>query len=222
MRCARKSLFVRIIRSIVTGVMGVAVTALPSAVAAPDAPTPAAGARPAPSVRPAASPTAPPDPGPGGNLVGYGRPGMNELGGSAGLTVASGLHGVGVAPSFGRFVADDIELSAIVGGVALDAGGRSATLWSMLGEPSYHVPLTPTIRGLLGMGIGVLYERALGTQLAVVPRIGVSFLTGGCGVITPALAYTYVTHAASAAQPDVAVPAAASTLQLQIGYAVTW
>ncbi|MGE3547682.1 MAG: hypothetical protein AB7L28_27395, partial [Kofleriaceae bacterium] len=50
-----------------------------------------------------------------GGTVGYGRPGVLELGGSAGLMLAPDFRTVNVSPSIGWFVAENLELSAILG-----------------------------------------------------------------------------------------------------------
>ncbi len=49
-----------------------------------------------------------------GGLIGYGRAGVLELGGSAGFTFASDYRNLNIAPSIGWFVADNLELSAIL------------------------------------------------------------------------------------------------------------
>src|SRR6476661_6541752 len=50
-----------------------------------------------------------------GGLIGYGRAGVLELGGSAGLQMSSEFRSLSVNPSIGWFVADNLELSAILG-----------------------------------------------------------------------------------------------------------
>ena len=49
-----------------------------------------------------------------GGVIGYGRAGVLELGGSAGFTFASDYRNLNIAPSIGWFVADNLELSAIL------------------------------------------------------------------------------------------------------------
>src|SRR5215207_8123282 len=73
-----------------------------------------------------------------GGSVGYGRAGVLELGGSAGLTLAQDIRAVNFSPSIGWFLIDNFELSAILDATNLKAGGESATLFSALVEPSFH------------------------------------------------------------------------------------
>ena len=150
------------------------------------------------------------------------RSGMLEVGGSFGLLIASGVRDVAVTASLGRFVADNVELSAVAGVGNVKAADRSATVWSTLVEPSYHLPLGPTSWGVLGMGAGVAYVRALGTALAIAPRIGASFAVGRSGIVTTALSYQYITHSALESRTQAAVVAITGALRLEFGYAVRW
>jgi hypothetical protein len=152
----------------------------------------------------------------------YSRSGMLELGGSFGLLIASGVRDVAVAASLGRFVADNVELSAVAGVSDVKAADQSATVWSTLVEPSYHLPLGRTSWGVLGMGIGAAYEHTLGTGLAVAPRIGASFVVGGSSIVTTALSYEYITHSATESRTEAALIAVTSALRVNIGYAVRW
>jgi len=63
-----------------------------------------------------------------GGEVGYGRPGVVELGGSAGFTIADNYRNVAIAPSIGWFLADNLELSGILSLSYVKAGdpGMSA------------------------------------------------------------------------------------------------
>jgi hypothetical protein len=157
-----------------------------------------------------------------GGPVGYGRPGVLELGGSFGLTVASGIRDMNLSPSLGWFVADNLELSAIGSVANVKAGDQTATVWSALVEPSYHLPFNRTMFGFLGMGMGAAYEQKLGTGLAIAPRIGGNFLVGRSGILTPALSYEYITHDAMATTQNVTVVAVTSALRVNVGYTVMW
>lgn len=157
-----------------------------------------------------------------GGPVGYGRPGVLELGGAFGLTMASGIRDVNFSPSVGWFLADNLELSAIGSVANVKAADASATVWSALVEPSYHVPFNRTMFGFLGMGVGAAYEQKLGAGLAVAPRIGANFLVGRSGILTPALSYEYITHNAMDTQSDVTVVAVTSALRVNVGYTAMW
>ena len=157
-----------------------------------------------------------------GGPVGYGRPGVLELGGSFGLILASGIRDMNLSPTVGWFVADNLELSAIGSIANVKAGDRDATVWSALVEPSYHLPFNRTMFGFLGMGVGAAYEHKLGAGFAVAPRLGANFLVGRSGILTPALSYEYITHNAMDSQSDVTLVAVTSALRVNVGYTAMW
>jgi hypothetical protein len=129
-----------------------------------------------------------------GGLIGYGRAGVLEIGGSAGFTFASDYRSVTVAPSIGWFLADNFEISAILSVSNIKSGDAdSATLASALLEPSYHIPLNRTAFGFLGLGLGASHVSGLGTGFATAPRIGANLMVGRSGVLTPSIAYQYTT-----------------------------
>jgi hypothetical protein len=158
-----------------------------------------------------------------GGPTGYGRAGVLELGGSAGLTLASDLRNINVSPSIGWFVADNLQLSAILGVSHVGTSEESTTLYSALAEPSYHLPFNRSMFGFLGMGVGGSYVDSLGGGLAVAPRIGANFLIGRSGVLTPALSWQYTTHDIGTVsieeQQQLTV---SSALRANIGYTVMW
>lgn len=161
----------------------------------------------------------------GGN-VGYGRKGVLELGGAAGMVLAPGFRNINIAPSVGWFVADNLELSGILGVSNIKAGEGSATVWSALVEPSYHVPFNRTMFGFFGMGIGAAYVSELGAGLAVAPRIGLNFLIGRSGVLTPSLSYEYTSHQVDTVDEDmgknITLVAVSSAMRINIGYTAMW
>ncbi len=161
-----------------------------------------------------------------GGVVGYGRAGVLELGGSAGLMMAPDFRTVNVSPSIGWFIADNLELSAILGVSNIKAGDESATVWSAVAEPSYHFPFNRTTFAFAGIGIGAAYVNDLGTGLAVAPRIGANFLVGRSGVLTPSLSYEYTTHDIQEVQTSdmqsVQVLSVSSALRINIGYTAMW
>jgi hypothetical protein len=148
--------------------------------------------------------------------------GLIDLGASFGLLVASGVRDVTIAPSIGWFVADNVEVAAVASVTSVKAADQSATVWSTLVEPSYHLPLNATTFGVLGMAVGAAYEHTLGTGLAVAPRIGLSVAVGRHGVLTAALSYDYITHSAEHRRTEAALIAITSALRVHIGYAVRW
>jgi hypothetical protein len=148
--------------------------------------------------------------------------GQTTLGGALGITATPDVRDVSAALAVGRFVADGFALSAITSVARVETDGRTATLWSMIAEPSYHLPLGRRTFGVLGMGVGMAYVKQLGAGFAVAPRIGASFALGRRSVVTPALAYEYVTHRALDRDAEPALVAVTGALRIQLGYAATW
>ncbi len=154
-----------------------------------------------------------------GGDVAFGRAGVVELGGSAGVTSATGLTSVTFAPSVGWFFQDNLELSGITGVQFSNVDGNSSTFVTALVEPSYHIPFTPTAFGFLGLGMGGAYATDAGMGFALAPRVGMNVLLGRSGILTPAAFFNYSTV-------DISGNTEAATLRvnaaygLQIGYTV--
>jgi len=159
-----------------------------------------------------------------GGLVGYGRAGVLELGGSAGFTFASDYRNLNLSPTVGWFLADNLEISAILSISNIKADSSSSTLWSGLIEPSYHIPVNRSMFGFLGLGLGASHISGLGTGFALAPRLGGNFMVGRSGVLTPSLSYQYTTINADAmgTDPTVTVVALTSAVQLNLGYTAMW
>jgi hypothetical protein len=159
-----------------------------------------------------------------GGVVGYGRAGVLELGGSAGFTFASDYRNVNVSPTIGWFLADNLELSAILSISNIKTGDNSATLWSGLIEPSYHLPFNRSVFGFVGVGLGASYVSSVGTGFAVAPRVGGNFMIGRSGVLTPSLSYQYTTINSDMPDnsEDVTVVALTSAVQFNLGYTAMW
>jgi len=158
-----------------------------------------------------------------GGVVGYGRAGVLELGGSAGFAFASDYRSLNFSPSIGWFVADNLEVSAILSITNIKTGDEQSTLWSALIEPSYHLPFNRTMFGFVGLGVGAAHVSGLGTGFAVAPRIGANFMVGRSGVLTPSLAYEYTTiESDMEAGSDVTVVALTSAVRFNVGYTAMW
>ena len=158
-----------------------------------------------------------------GGVVGYGRAGVLELGGSAGFAFASDYRSMNLSPTVGWFVADNLEVSAILSVANIKTGDNSSTLWSALAEPSYHVPFNRSIFGFLGLGIGGAHVSGLGTGFAVAPRIGANFMVGRSAVLTPSLSYQYTSIGTDMmGANDVTVVALTSAVRFNIGYTAMW
>jgi hypothetical protein len=158
-----------------------------------------------------------------GGVVGYGRAGVLELGGSAGFAFASDYRSMNFSPTVGWFLADNFELSAIASVANIKTGDQQSTLWSALLEPSYHVPFNRSIFGFLGLGAGAAHVSGLGTGFAIAPRLGANFMVGRSGVLTPSLAYQYTTINNEMSGPDnVTVVALTSAVRFNVGYTAMW
>ncbi|MBK8691320.1 MAG: hypothetical protein IPN17_03180 [Deltaproteobacteria bacterium] len=105
-----------------------------------------------------------------GGSTAYGRPGVVELGGSIGLTLAGDLS------------------STSTNGVS-----TSASSLNVLVEPSYHLPLTQSLFAFLGVGVGLGYADGPGAGFALAPRLGMNIMVGRSGILTPALQFVYST-----------------------------
>jgi hypothetical protein len=163
-----------------------------------------------------------------GGPTGYGRAGVLELGGSAGLTASNDFTSVNVTPEVGWFVADNMQLSARLGYTyarTKDSAGmiNSGSLTSAIIEPSYHLPFNRTTFGFVGVGAGAAYvSGGPGFGQAVAPRIGANFLVGRSGVLTPALSWQYTTHNATMVGPNATLLEVSQAIMANIGYTVMW
>jgi hypothetical protein len=158
-----------------------------------------------------------------GGVVGYGRAGVLELGGSAGFAFASEYRSLNFSPTIGWFLADNFEISAILSIANIKQGdAASSTLWSAMLEPSYHVPFNRSVFGFLGLGAGAAHVSGLGTGFAVAPRIGANMMVGRSGVLTPSLSYQYTTIDTGMSQGDVRTVALTSAVTFNVGYTAMW
>lgn len=165
-----------------------------------------------------------------GGVVSYARSGVLELGGNASLAAADGYLRFAISPSIGWFMIDNIELSALIGfsHVRIDtvddtgsAGTATQTLFSLLFEPSVHIPFTDSLFGFLGLGLGVSYDDVSGAGFALQPRLGLNVLVGRSGILSPAIYVQYTTT--SAVQTDAGTLLAVSLgYGLNLGYTVMW
>jgi hypothetical protein len=153
----------------------------------------------------------------------YGMKGQLELGGSAGLTVAANLRDFTLSPTAGYFLREDLAISGILHLSHVRAGDDSATVVSLLGEPSYQMAFNNRTFGFLGLGAGISYVRGVGAGVAIAPRMGVRLLVGKAGVLVPSLSWHYTTNdvdvMSGAADAMVAV---SSSLRMNVGYMLLW
>lgn len=173
-------------------------------------------------------PVALPSPPPGGivrqagvgSQTGYGRAGVLELGGFAGMTAATNFLSTSINPTIGWFFADNMQISGILGLSHLRTEEDSATLVTVLAEPSYHVPFNRSVFGFLGLGLGAAYQQEQGIGFAMAPRIGANIMVGRSGVLSPALTYQYNSHGTT--EMEGAYMVMSTALAANIGYTVMW
>jgi hypothetical protein len=127
----------------------------------------------------------------------YGHAGVVEIGGSAAFTGASNFTQISINPRVGYFLMDNIEISGILGLNHMSAPNFGNTMISLMVEPSAHVPMTHTMFGFAGLGVGPSYAEEGGLGVTVAPRLGLNFLVGRSGIVTPALHVQYNTQDAA-------------------------
>jgi hypothetical protein len=160
-----------------------------------------------------------------GGLIGYGRAGVLELGGSAGFAFASGYREMNFSPTVGYFIADNIEASAIISVANIKVDDESSTLWSALLEPSYHIPFNRSMFAFAGLGAGAAHVSGVGTGFAVAPRVGMNLMVGRSGVLTPSLSYQYTTidsEMEGEGDESTTVVELTSAVRFNIGYTAMW
>ncbi len=157
-----------------------------------------------------------------GGVIGYGRAGVMELGGSAGFAFASDYRELSFAPMIGYFVADNLEMSGIVSVSNIKADAGSATLWSALAEPSYHVPFNRSAFGFAGLGVGASHVSGLGTGFALAPRLGLNLMVGRSAVLTPAFMYQYTTINSEMNAAGTTVVALTSAVKFNVSFTAMW
>jgi len=160
-----------------------------------------------------------------GGTQAYGRAGVMELGGSAGFSAASNYSRFELSPSIGMYAIDNLELSLLTGFSHFrvgEAGDRvSATEIKALVEPSLHLPFSQVAFGFLGLGAGFNYISGHQAGFALQPRLGLNFLIGRSGVLTPAFNVNYSTVDALRT-PAGTILAVQTSYGMNIGYTVMW
>jgi hypothetical protein len=160
-----------------------------------------------------------------GGTQAYARAGVMELGGSAGFSAASNYSRFELSPSIGMYVIDNLELSLLTGFSHFRVGPEgdrvSATEIKALFEPSLHLPFSQVAFGFVGLGAGFNYISGRDAGFALQPRLGMNFLIGRSGVLTPAFNVAYSTVEALRTEAGT-VLAVQTSYGLNIGYTVMW
>lgn len=148
----------------------------------------------------------------------YGEKWSREAGVSAGLMVAPGLFAATISPQFGWFIADHVEVSAIVSLTRLEAGMDSSTVATAILEPSYHYKIDPKTQMFAGMGFGYAYLSDQGHGATYAVRGGMQFLVGRRGLFAPTISYEFRTQEEKLSSHSLAYLASHNALRLNFGY----
>lgn len=160
-----------------------------------------------------------------GGAIAYGEAGVLELGGSAGFSINNSFRNATFSPTIGWFLADNFQVSALLNtqyvGTNLDGNTTNGFSVAALLEPSYHFPFTNTIYAFAGLGAGLAYIKDIGAGFALQPRLGMNFLIGRSGILTPALNVGYSTVDAATANGRTLLTVEPS-FGMQLGYTIMW
>lgn len=125
-----------------------------------------------------------------GSDVAYGDRGVVELGGTFGFDLRDELFTLRIAPTVGYFLVDRFELTLVpiisVVNVSDNAGPSETTVaFSVVLEPSYHLPLSDWFYVFAGLGMGVTFEEGPGADFLLRPVVGVDIMIGRSGILKP-------------------------------------
>jgi hypothetical protein len=166
-----------------------------------------------------------------GSNTAYSERGVGEFGGSASFALSNDVLAISADPMVGYFLWDNLQLSGLVGLRHLSVDGQNSDRFSLMAEPSVHIPISND-DGLFwvgGLGVGA----ALGNDVdddpgvevgfAMAPRTGVQILLGRSGLLNLGARYSMIFTDAEArvgALEGTTVLAFANTFDVQAGYTV--
>lgn len=164
-----------------------------------------------------------------GSGVAYASRGTGEFGGSMSFSASPGVSTFSADPMAGYFVLDNVQLSAVLGfrRVALD--GEATNRFSLLAEPSVHLPFNDGLFWVGGLGMGGALTDGLREDggitggFALAPRTGLQLLVGRSGILNLGARYSMVFSDIDAdVNPATgqAVLAFVNTFDVQAGYTV--
>ncbi|MBA2539822.1 MAG: hypothetical protein H0V17_09325 [Deltaproteobacteria bacterium] len=145
---------------------------------------------------------------------------VREVGMSTGFVVARNLHSITVTPSFGWFITDKLQVSALVSLTSIKAGSDQSTIVTTMIEPSYHQRLDQRTFAFAGMGFGYSYIHRLGNGLTYTIRTGLQFLIAKTHLFIPSVSYDFRTNEPE--MPTLTEIAAERALRFNLGYAKLW
>jgi hypothetical protein len=164
-----------------------------------------------------------------GSNFAYSERGTGEFGGSFSFSATSDATQVSADPMVGYFLYDNLQLSGIIGVRHLNVEGASSNRFSVMAEPSLHLPINDGLFWVGGFGAGVAMadsvgpDGALDAGLALAPRTGLQFLIGRSGLLNVGARFSTVLSDLDAeAEPldGAAVLAFTNAFDVQAGYTV--
>jgi hypothetical protein len=145
---------------------------------------------------------------------------VHEAGASAGFVIARKFHSMTVTPSFGWFIADNVQVSTLVSFTSIKAGAEQSTIVTTTIEPSYHRRLDHRTFVFGGMGFGYSYFHRYDSGLTYTLRTGLQFLIGRTHLFIPSLSYDFRSNKPE--MPTLTEIAAESALRFNLGYSKLW
>jgi hypothetical protein len=166
-----------------------------------------------------------------GSSTAYSERGVGEFGGSASFALSNDVTTFSADPMVGYFLWDNLQLSGILGVRHLSVDGQNSNRFSVMAEPSVHIPVSndDSVFWVGGLGAGVALgndvddDPGLESGLALAPRTGVQILLGRSGLLNLGARYSAVfTNVDTRVGPleGQAVLAFANTFDIQAGYTV--
>jgi hypothetical protein len=164
-----------------------------------------------------------------GSSVAYAERGVGEFGGSATFALTNDVVSFSADPTLGYFLYDNLQASAILGFRHLTLDDNSSNRFSLMVEPSLHVPVNDGVFWVVGVGTGLALgddvddDPAVEAGFVVAPRGGIQLMVGRSGLVNFGARYSAILSGVSAdVEPleGVAVLAFANTFDVQAGYTV--
>ena len=152
----------------------------------------------------------------------FARAGVLELGGAASFTGASRFSQFSLAPSVGWFFMDNWQITgSVIWTTVKSAGLPSSSIFSLLAEPSFHLPFSNSNFGFLGLGFGVSTQTTANVGFAMAPRLGFKTFVGRSGMLTIDIRETFATNDVIATPYGTALTVS-SAVAMGVGYTVLW
>jgi hypothetical protein len=165
-----------------------------------------------------------------GSGVAYASRGVAEAGGALSFSVANDVLAFAADPMIGYFVLDNFQLSGILGYRHVGVEDDSSNQFSLMIEPSVHLPINNSLFWLGGIGAGAVLADNIDNDpdvdagAALAPRTGIQILVGRSGLVNFGARYSMILTGidATTAPPleGAAVVAFANTFDVQAGYTI--